>query len=816
MTYPANFEEKIGFKQVRAMVASHTVSPLGANEVAAMHFTNNAQEVKRLLEETDEMQRLEETVDEFPIDNLRDVTGSLKLITAAGTYLPLKELILLNKSLTAVAAVTAFMSSQRNDSGASRYPRLDSKTSLLNEFPSITRLIGRIIDPYGGVKDNASPKLQEIRTRLASLSGTINSIMRRVMANAVKEGYIDQDVAPSVRDGRLVIPVAPMHKRKIKGIVHDESASGKTFFIEPAEVVEANNRLRELEMEEKHEIIRILTEIADAIRPEIPAMLDTYALMGELDFIRAKARFANSIDAHLPNLSDKREMEWYHATHPVLLDSLRRQGKEIVPLDITLTSEKRILLISGPNAGGKSVCLKTVGIVQYMSQCGLLPPVYDNSHIGIFDDIFIDIGDNQSIEDDLSTYSSHLNNMKHFLSHGRSGSLLLIDEFGSGTEPLIGGALAQSILKEFNRKGTWGVVTTHYQNLKQLADETDGLVNGSMLYDRQQMKPLFKLSIGHAGSSFAIEIARKIGLPREIIDDASDIVGSDYVNLDRYLLDVARDKRYWENKRSSIKEKEKKVNQLLARYEEDANQLREKRKEIINEAQAEAKRIIENSNSSIERAIHDIRKSQAEREKTLEARRKLQEEKQRLTETSTGDHPLLAKAPKAKKKNTTITQPSAATVEIKVGDNVKLDGQGTVGQVLEINGKQAVVAFGMLKTAVKVERLKPTLAKVQSGAKKSSFVSSSTTDQLRDKQLHFKQEIDVRGMRADEALQAVTYFLDDAIQFNAKQVRILHGTGTGILRQVLRQYIDTVPGVKSYRDEHVQFGGAGITVIELS
>lgn len=796
------------------MIAAHAVSPLGVNEVEAMAFSNNPEKVRRWLEETDEMLRIEENENEFPIDNLRDVTNSLKTITVAGTYLSLKELISLNKSLNAVSEVAAFMSSQRGDSGVSKYPRLDAKVTSLDEFPAITKLIGGILDPYGNIKDNASPQLQEIRSRLASLSGTINSIMRRVMANAVKEGYIEQDVAPSVRDGRLVIPVAPMHKRKIKGIVHDESASGKTFFIEPAEVVEANNRLRELEMEERHEIIRILTEIADKIRPEIPAMLDTYAMMGELDFIRAKARFARSIGAHLPNLSDKREMEWYHAAHPVLLESLRRQGKEIVPLDITLTPEKRILLISGPNAGGKSVCLKTVGIVQYMSQCGLLPPVYENSHIGIFDDIFIDIGDNQSIEDDLSTYSSHLNNMKQFLNRGRSGTLLLIDEFGSGTEPLIGGALAQAILKEFNRMKMWGVVTTHYQNLKQLADETDGLVNGSMLYDRQQMRPLFKLSIGNAGSSFAIEIARKIGLPHGIIDDASAIVGSDYINLDRYLLDVARDKRYWENKRNSIKEKEKKVDQVLARYQEDATQLREKRREIISEAQAEAKRIIENSNSTIERAIHDIRKSQAEREKTLEARRKLEEEKLRLSVEETSDHPLLAKAPRPKKKKTLPVAPSD-TAAVKVGDNVKLDGQGTVGQVLEISGKQAVVAFGMLKTSVKLERLKPTLAKVTTSAKKSSFVSSSTADQSRDKQLNFKQEIDVRGMRADEALQAVTYFLDDAIQFNSRQVRILHGTGTGILRQVIRKYIDTVPGVRSYRDEHVQFGGAGITVVEL-
>ncbi len=793
------------------MVAALSISPLGIKEVEEMKFTNNVKVIRQKLCETDEMLQVISGNDDFPIDNFRDVTGALKKILVPGTYLPLPELVSLGKSLSAVKEVVAFMSSKIVD-GKSTLPYLAEKTSMLDSFQPIAREIEGILDQYGGIKDTASVELAQIRKSLQSISGTINSIMRRVMARAVKEGFIEQDVAPSVRDGRLVIPVAPMHKRKINGIVHDESASGKTFFIEPAEVVEANNRQRELEMEEKREIIRILTEISNLIRPEIPAMLATYAVMGELDFIRAKARFAREIECHLPNLSTRQEMEWYHATHPVLLQSLKRQGKEIVPLDITLTPQKRILLISGPNAGGKSVCLKTVGIVQYMTQCGMLPPVYENSHVGIFDDIFIDIGDNQSIEDDLSTYSSHLNNMKQFLGKGRKGTLLLIDEFGSGTEPQIGGALAQAILKIFNKMMMWGVVTTHYQNLKQLAEETPGLENGSMLYDRQQMKPLFKLSIGNAGSSFAIEIAKKIGLPQNVIDDACQIVGSDYVNLDKYLLEVARDKRYWENKRSSIKDKEKQVDKVLEKYQEDAAQLREKRREIIAEAQAEARKIIEQSNSSIERAIHDIRKSQAEREKTLEARRKLQQEKLELSREMVAEHPLLAKTPKAKKKPT----PKAEQKEIiAVGDNVKLDGQGTVGKVLEIDGKQAIVAFGMLRTTVKLDRLKKTIAKVETGSGRASFVSSSTADQMRDRQLHFKQDIDVRGMRADEAIQAVTYFLDDAIQFNAKEVRILHGTGTGVLRQMLRRYIDTVPGVRSYRDEHVQFGGAGITVVTL-
>ncbi len=470
--------------------------------------------------------------------------------------------------------------------------------------------------------------------------------MRRVIARAVNDGYIEPDTTPSMRDGRLVIPVPPMHKRKFNGIVHDESASGKTLYIEPAEIVEANNRVRELQMEERREITRILVALADDIRPSLPEMLDSYGILGYFDFIHAKAKYASLVDAEMPTLHDKPEMEWYHACHPVLKMSLESQGREIIPLDITLSPERRILLISGPNAGGKSVTLKTAGIVQYMAQCGVMPTVYGNSHIGIFSDIFIDIGDDQSIEDDLSTYSSHLGNMKYILTHGAAHSMVLIDEFGAGTEPQVGGAIAQALLKQFNAMGMWGIITTHFQNLKHFADETPGLVNGSMLYDRQQMRPLFRLSIGHPGSSFAIEIARKIGLPAQIISDASDIVGSDYINLDRYLLDIARDKRYWENKRTAIRQKEKKIDEVLTRYEQDAETLRQHRREIINDAQQQARQIIEGSNAAIERTIHEIKRSNAERERTIEARKDLSEHGAALASKAETGHPLLQKSAK--------------------------------------------------------------------------------------------------------------------------------------------------------------------------
>jgi len=820
LIYPDSFEHKIGFDAVRTRLTELCGSSLGAANVQAMRFSSDFSMIDLELRRTAEMLAIAEGSDPLPLRNMHDVTTTLKRCRIEGASVSLDELLKIRQSLQTISDLHAFFTPKGDDGTPMPYPLLAELCADMTAFPDINRQIDRIIDPLGNMRDNASPYLAEIRSELSRISASVNSIMRRVMARAVEAGYLDKDTTPTVRDGRLVLPVAPMHKRKINGIVHDESATGKTFFIEPAEIVEVNNRGRELELEERREMMRILSEITAFMRPSIPDMLQSYEILGLLDFIMAKAVYAKETGATLPHISPSTELEWYHAVHPVLLESLRRQGKEIIPLDITLDGNNRILIISGPNAGGKSVCLKTVGIVQYMTQCGMLPTVYENSHIGIFKGIFIDIGDDQSIEDDLSTYSSHLRNMKHFLSHGNDATLILIDEFGGGTEPQIGGAIAQAILKEFNDKHLWGVITTHYQNLKHFADDTDGLINGSMLYDRQQMRPLFRLSIGNPGSSFAIEIARKTGLPASIIDNAAEIVGSDYINMDKSLLDIARDRRYWENKRQTIRQKEKKIEQVLERYEEDAETLRSKRREILAEAKEEARKILDGSNAAIERTIREIRESQAEKERTAEARRQMAQEKEALlnADTRASKNKLLQKAPKAKKGNAdkTSKNTTAPSAPLAVGDNVKLDGQGTPGKILEINGKDAVVAFGMLKTNVKLNRLQRTLAQPSSGVKSTSFVSSSTTDRLRERQLQFKREIDVRGMRADEAIQAVTYFIDDAIQFNQDEARILHGTGTGALRQAIRQYLDTVQGVASYRDEHVQFGGAGITVVTLS
>lgn len=815
MIFPENFESKVGFDSVRRYIKELCVSPLGISRVERMDFSTDFNEVVTRLNAVDEMVKVISADDGFALENVHDVTPALKSIKVEGTFIPATELYRVQRSLEAIGVIGAYFESKKNEEGVTPYPVLGAYADGLVAFPMVVRAIASIIDHFGNVKDTASQVLGDIRRQMSSVSGGISSAMRRVIARAVSEGYLEPDVSPSMRDGRLVIPVPPMYKRKINGIVHDESASGKTVFIEPSEIVEANNRVRELQIEEQREIVRILVSLADTIRPHLPEILDSYEVLGLFDFIHAKAKWALAVGGNLPSLHPEPEMEWYHACHPVLQHSLEAQGKEVVPLDITLTAADRILVISGPNAGGKSVTLKTTGIVQYMAQCGILPTVYENSHFGIFRDVVIDIGDDQSIEDDLSTYSSHLTHMKYVLAHCGDRSLVLIDEFGAGTEPQVGGAIAQALLAEFNNKKMWGVVTTHFQNLKQYAEETDGLINGSMLYDRQRMRPLFRLSIGHPGSSFAIEIARKIGLPAEIIDRAGEIVGSDYVNLDKYLLDIARDKRYWENKRQAIRLKEKKMEQVLERYESDAETLREKRREILAEAKDEARKIIEGSNAAIERTIHQIKAANAEREKTLEARRELDARKTEMLRADTkGENALLKKAPRKKKK--TESSAKTDTRPVAVGDNVKLDGEGMPGKVIEIKGDNAVVAFGMLKTSVALKRLRHTIQQPPTGVSRTTAtVSSATTDDNRSRQLSFKRDIDVRGMRVDEATQAVTYFIDDAIQFNAGRVRILHGTGTGALRQYIRQYLDTVPGLKSYQDEHVQFGGAGITVVDL-
>lgn len=831
MIYPHNFEHKIAFDQIRQLLNEKCLSSLGRERVEEMNFSDRFDEVEERLNQVTEFVRIIQEEDNFPAQYFFDIRPSLKRIRVEGMYLDEQELFDMRRSLETIRDIVRFLHRQDDEEDSNiLYPNLKKLAGDLTVFPQLITKIDGILDKYGKIKDNASPALSRIRKELNSTMNSISRSLNNILKNAQSEGYVEKDVAPTMRDGRLVIPVAPGLKRKIKGIVHDESASGKTVFIEPAEVVEANNRIRELEGEERREIIRILTAFTEIVRPSIPEILQSYEFLAEIDFIRAKSYFAIRTNSIKPALEKEQLIDWTMAVHPLLQLSLAKHGKKVVPLDIELNKNQRILIISGPNAGGKSVCLKTVGLLQYMLQCGMLVPMHERSHAGMFGSIFIDIGDEQSIEDDLSTYSSHLTNMKVMMKNCNEHSLILIDEFGGGTEPQIGGAIAESVLKRYNGKHTFGVITTHYHNLKHYAEDHDGVANGAMLYDRHLMQPLFQLQIGNPGSSFAVEIARKIGLPEDVIADASEIVGSEYINADKYLQDIVRDKRYWEGKRQTIRQREKQMENTIAQYEEEMEELRKSRKEIIRQAKEEAERLLQESNARIENTIRSIKEGQAEKEKTRAARQELTDFRQAIENITARDadekivrkmQKLQEKQDRKKEKKTNPATPdeqrqAPKAESIATGSFVKIKGQTSVGQVLEMNGKNATVVFGSIKTTVKTDRLERTNAKPpQNENVKSTFVSSQTHDQIYEKKLGFKQDLDIRGMRGEEAIQAVTYFVDDAILVGMGRVRILHGTGTGVLRTLIRQYLQTVPGVKHYADEHVQFGGAGITVIDL-
>lgn len=820
MIYPENFESKIGFDKIRQLLTARCLSPLGEEKVEDMTFSSDYALITESLSQTEEFIHITQEEDDFPTNYFLDVRPSLRNIKVEGTWIDESALFDLRRSLQTIRDIVSFL--KKEDGENTPYPHLYTLAGEVVVFPQLISKIDNILDKFGRIKDNASPELSRIRKDMAHIAGGISKSLNAILRLAQSEGLVEKDVTPTMRDGRLVIPVAPAFKRKIKGIVHDESASGKTVFIEPAEVVEANNRIRELESEERREIIKILIAFSDILRPLVPEILQSYEFLAMIDFIRAKATFSIELNAIRPSIEDKQLIRWYRAKHPLLFLSHRKQNKQIVPLDIELEEDNRLLIISGPNAGGKSVCLKTVGLLQYMVQCGLPIPLDENSKVGIFDRIFIDIGDEQSIENDLSTYSSHLTNMKFFVRNCDKKTILLIDEFGGGTEPQIGGAIAESLLKRFNERGAFGVITTHYQNLKHFANENKGVINGAMLYDRHLMQPLFTLSIGNPGSSFAIEIARKIGLPEDVIADASEIVGSDYINMDKYLQDIVRDRRYWETKRQSIRQKEKRLEEVTETYETDLLAVEKQRKEIIRQAKADAERIMSEANARIENTIRTIRESQADKEKTKQARQALSEFKSVLdNEDNFSDDKITRKIQKLKDKEKNKKQKDKVSEKPKVqtiaiGDNVRIKGQTSIGQVLDIQRGSATVAFGMIKSTAKLDTLEYVSKNQVKRDSKSTLVSAAVSDDMREKKLNFKQDIDVRGMRGDEALQAVMYFIDDAILVGVSRVRILHGTGTGALRQIIRDYLRTVPGVHNYQDEHVQFGGTGITVVDLN
>ena len=777
MTYPQNIEQKIDFQVIRDCLKSCCTSSLGKERVDEMLWVNHYKTVQNRLAHLREMMSvLTDSSLSFPQGDIYDLREALARIRVEGLFMDENELFSLRKMLDYVGQLERFFTLLDRE----KYPLLASLP--LTSFPShLIVAIDRIIDRYGKMKDSASPELARIRKDIAQSQGSVSRALNAILRQAQADGLLDKDAAPTMREGRLVLPVPPAYKRKIGGIVHDESATGKTVFIEPQQVVEANNRIRELEGEERRERMRILLEMTEYIRPEISHVLASEEFLADVDFLRAKALFAEDIEAIVPEVHNQPMLDWREARHPILLLNFRKQGRTVVPLSIRL-KENRILVISGPNAGGKSVCLKTVALLQYMLQCGLAVPMNEASEMGLFENLLLDIGDEQSIEDDLSTYSSHLRNMKHFVRYANGKTLLLIDEFGTGTEPMIGGAIAEAVLTQLNEQKAYGVITTHYSNLKHLAERSKGIINGAMLYDRGQLKPLFQLSIGQAGSSFAVEIARQIGLPEHIIQRATDIVGEEHIDYDKQLQDIARDKRYWENKRQNIRQKEKHLEEKIAHYEEQMAGIKAKKRAIIEEANQQAADLLKKSNATIERTIREIKEAKAEKKATQQARQKVENLKSKVEE-----------------KSTKVSKPSSASAS-KKQKNVLRD-----------------------LSELKVLTKNPAKLIQETNTPRPKMVSSNVADELRRRKLSFSRELDIRGLRVDEALEVLIAYIDDALMVNAEMVTILHGTGTGALKQLVRDYLSERQktmrklrsGDISFHDGDPDRGGAGITVVEL-
>ena len=802
MIYPQNIEQKIDFQVIRDGLKGCCMSSLGKERVDAMQWLTHYPTVCDLLSRVREMMALlSDPALAFPHGEIYDLREALSRIRIEGLFMDEAELFSLRKVLDYAAQLERFFATLDKvkypllscESGVGRPNSLESRVgNPKSNIGFLIASIDAILDRYGKMRDNASPELARIRKEISASQGSVSRALNAILRQAQAEGILDKDASPTMREGRLVLPVPPAYKRKIGGIVHDESATGKTVFIEPQQVVEANNRIRELEGEERRERIRILLEITAKLRPEVPQILETENYLGEVDFLRAKALFAIDMHAIVPELSKHPMIDWREAYHPVLLLNFRRQGKTVVPLTIRLT-DNRILVISGPNAGGKSVCLKTVAMLQYMIQCGLPVPMNEASKMGFFKQLLMDIGDEQSIEDDLSTYSSHLRNMKHFVRYADAHTLLLIDEFGTGTEPMIGGAIAEAVLSQLNEQRAFGVVTTHYGNLKHLAERTEGIINGAMLYDRGQLKPLFQLSIGQAGSSFAVEIARQIGLPETIIQRATDIVGEEHIDYDKHLQDIARDKRYWENKRQNIRQREKHLEEKIAHYEEQLASIKAKKRAIIEEANAEAADLLRKSNATIERTIREIKEAKAEKKATQAARQKVESLKTKVERQASKTSPT--------SKTSTTTQSTKQPKVLRDLSDLKI----------------------LTKNPAKLLQEQEANNRASGSRSLGQVRISNVTDELRRKKLSFNRELDIRGLRVDEALEILIAYIDDALMVNAEQVSILHGTGTGALKQVVRDYLaerqKSMRRLKSgdivFHDGDPDRGGAGITIVEL-
>ena len=828
MIYPSNYENKLGFDRIRSQVRDLCTTDGGRELLEQETFSTVSADIEHRLALCDELRRVLMLESGFPTGEFADLMPLTAKIRIQGTFLDTDELPVLRSGLVAVNEILNFFAA--HDAGA--YPELKAFCRDINGFPAIAKHIDTLLDRFGNVKDSASPELYSIRRSIREREGQISKRLQAILSKAQQDGYADADAVVSIRDGRAVIPVPAVHKKRIDGFIHDESSTGKTFYIEPVEIVQINNELKELEYAERREIIKILTAFTEQIRPDLPGLEAAGQYLIAMDMIRAKARWAARNDCVRPILSHDGTLLLRSARHPLLAQTLKNEGREVVPLDLKLDAGRRMLVISGPNAGGKSVCLKTVGLLQYMLQCGFPVPALENSEFPVFRNILIDIGDQQSIDNDLSTYSSHLLGMKTMLEHADNSSLVMIDEFGSGTEPVIGGAIAEAILERLIENGAYGVITTHYSNIKYFASNHAGVENGAMMFDVQNIRPLFRLRTGEPGSSFAIEIARKIGLPHTIIESAERKAGSEHIDLERQLREIARDRRYWEQKRDRIRITDRKVDELEQTYARRLSEIKEERNRIISEAREEAKQLVSEANKRIENTIRSIKEAQAEKEMTRSFRRELDEFRERAIENSRQSEEdtsridrEMAKIERRQQKRqerkarsgevVETQQQTPEQVELRVGGKVRIKGQDGAGEIMELKGNKATIAFGQILTTVALDRIEAISNSEYKRQTRPEKARTVVSVDIAARRLNFKDNIDVRGMRASEALEAVESFIDDAIMVGVSEVRILHGKGTGALKEEIRRYLRGVHEVATAADDHADRGGAGITVVTL-
>lgn len=824
MIYPENFESKIGFDTIRNQCRELCTMRRSAELLDEQGFTTSARTIATRQALAAEMGSILTMDCGVLKDEFFDIDTLVEKIRVEGTFLDCEEVMRLGITLSAAETLVEIIR------GAEHFKALNRLSSRVVSLSHLTREIARIIDERGNMRDNASAELAAVRREIRQSEGMVSKRLQSVLQGAKSAGIVDADAMISIRDGRAVIPVAAANKRKLQGFIHDESATGKTFYVEPVEVVELNNKLKELEYAERREVVKILTAFTDLARADVEAVAHSGEFVAQIDMIRAKARWAAENDAVQPIISSG-ELWLVKARHPLLAQTLKRNGRELVPLDARLDNDNRILVISGPNAGGKSVCLKTFGILQYMFQCGFPVTVGQSSEFPVFDKLFIDIGDQQSIENDLSTYSSHLINMKAMLAGADSRSLVLIDEFGTGTEPVIGAAIAEAVLEKLVDSRCFGVITTHYSNIKYYASSTDGIINGAMMFDVQNIRPLFRLETGKPGSSFAIEIARKIGLPEAIIASAREKAGSDHIDIEKQLREIARDKRYWEQKREKIRLTDRKVEELEQNYHEQLAAIREERRAILHEAKTKAKELIAEANRQIEGTIRGIREAQAEREQTRVLRQSFNDFKDSVESADEVDNNEAIERQMARierrrqrreerkaEKQTAKEQPQTEIkkLPVTVDAKVRLLGHDGVGVVQSLRGKKAQVAFGQMLTTVEVERLEVISSAEYHRATRPQTPRTVFSSDISQRRLNFKTSIDVRGERVVDALERIRDFVDDALMVGVGSVTILHGKGTGALQQEIRRYLRTVPAVQSAVDDHPDRGGSGITIVTFS